>query len=525
MFKLVCIGGKLRGQEFILENGANSLGKDADNKIILDLEGISKHHALLTPTQDGVYLEDLKSSNGTFVNSKMIRAMTIKDGDQIALPNLIFQLVYVKEKKIIIKKKIIKDNPDGQADYQIQEPDMPAHLPGKILHLFEYKVMPLLYEFNKEYEWKVMVAILLGAYVFCAISLSILPVFRNGRLILEDEIKTRGFHYVEEVARLNSMFLFKNQFESIDTRFLEDESGIESHVLFDVEGRILSPLTRVNTYIQDTFSIFAKEEVLKQKLGKSKLRLGAPFMKSVDDKYGMAKAIYINNPETGEVNLVGIIAIVFAPRSLMSDAANNSKDYLESLIVSALVAVLFFGFVYFLTNHALYDMKVQGELTLRGRQKEITKKYLFKELDPLRAFINSLIAKISELKNEENSEFMEVEDDTKYVQNYKEILKGLPGPGFIMNSEKNLAQINPEAEDITGIRESSGVGQPFMDLCREQGLAGTILELCENSTNSQGMCQTGNYELGGKDYQLFVNTLLGKDGSAKAYLITLKKSI
>ena len=95
MYKLVVVGGKKRGEEFPLQEGENIIGRDGSCSVPIDLEGISKKHLKITVNKESVYLEDLGSSNGTFLNEKMIKTSPAKNGDRIALPNMILQLVFL----------------------------------------------------------------------------------------------------------------------------------------------------------------------------------------------------------------------------------------------------------------------------------------------------------------------------------------------------------------------------------------------------------------------------------------------
>lgn len=62
------------------------LGRSVD----LPLEAISLRHAALTIADDGATAEDLRSTNGTFVNGKMISQATIlSDGDEVSLGNVV----------------------------------------------------------------------------------------------------------------------------------------------------------------------------------------------------------------------------------------------------------------------------------------------------------------------------------------------------------------------------------------------------------------------------------------------------
>lgn len=71
------------------------IGRDTfHNNIIIDNDEISRHHCRLTRIPEGFLLEDLGSTNGTFLNGKRIHTgQLLKDGDQIGLGDTIV-LVY-----------------------------------------------------------------------------------------------------------------------------------------------------------------------------------------------------------------------------------------------------------------------------------------------------------------------------------------------------------------------------------------------------------------------------------------------
>ena len=110
MYKLVAVAGLLRGKEFSLNEGSNLLGRDPECDVNLEIKGVSKNHLTITVTGDVAYLKDLGSSNGTFLNGSLFKSGTINTGDKIALPDIILQVVFVEEKKIIIKKKLCCKN-------------------------------------------------------------------------------------------------------------------------------------------------------------------------------------------------------------------------------------------------------------------------------------------------------------------------------------------------------------------------------------------------------------------------------
>lgn len=68
--------GPLVGRTFTLSTDL-TIGRSVDNQIILDDDYVSTHHARLSPSRQGVLLQDLNSTNGTFVNDSRITTPTL----------------------------------------------------------------------------------------------------------------------------------------------------------------------------------------------------------------------------------------------------------------------------------------------------------------------------------------------------------------------------------------------------------------------------------------------------------------
>lgn len=517
MYKLVAVAGKLRGQEFELHDGENTCGRDSGCDVHLPVQGISKKHMSVTVTDDVCYINDLGSSNGTFLNGKIVKRATAENGDKVALPDLILQVVYVEEKKIIVKKAVTDEEDDED---ELFKPDpMPENIAGKIVWSFKWKLMPVVHGINEEYEWSHLFGILLALFSVATITLTILPVLRDSREILYTEIAKRGSHYAEEIARINAQALEDNRLERVDTAFLDKEDGVSSYELFDPSLRIVRPITQLNEYSKEPFSAEAKDILMNPK---KKTSLHARRLN--DGSIGIGKKIMAFDAKLGRQKAVGIIAIKFNPESLVKEAKRSTRLYLESLVTSAMVAIIFFGIVYYLTQRPIDELRFQIEEALRGKRKSLESEYLMSSLDPLRDSINSVLQRMRELNAEEgDGEFVEEEDDEAYVSTLKEFMRGSSGGAMILDSQKNVISINMEAEDLTGIRESAAEGMSLLDVAREQGFAATVLDLCENSASNMGTNQEGEYELSGMPHQVHVCSLMGKDGFAKSFYVTFVK--
>lgn len=73
--------------------GPMVIGRAAEADLSVPAEEISRRHALVKPTPDGLSVEDLGSSNGTFINGKRVQQGFVKPGDELRLDTVRLILV------------------------------------------------------------------------------------------------------------------------------------------------------------------------------------------------------------------------------------------------------------------------------------------------------------------------------------------------------------------------------------------------------------------------------------------------
>ncbi len=87
--------GPRAGQAFDLNKPVMTIGREAGNDIVLEDPQVSRHHARLTLQAGGYAIEDLGSTNGTFINEQRVMgARPIYPGDQLRLgDNVVLSLM------------------------------------------------------------------------------------------------------------------------------------------------------------------------------------------------------------------------------------------------------------------------------------------------------------------------------------------------------------------------------------------------------------------------------------------------
>ena len=84
MATLIVRDGALRGQRFEVDSGEVTIGREDTDVVIEDDTEVSRNHAVVRPATDGPEIEDLGSTNGTFVNEQQISGShRLSNGDTV----------------------------------------------------------------------------------------------------------------------------------------------------------------------------------------------------------------------------------------------------------------------------------------------------------------------------------------------------------------------------------------------------------------------------------------------------------
>lgn len=85
------VAGRMFGRTVPL-SGAVTVGRAPECTLALEDAGLSRMHARLLPTDDGVQVEDLGSTNGTSINGRRVLHGVAKVGDEIGFDTLRYRL-------------------------------------------------------------------------------------------------------------------------------------------------------------------------------------------------------------------------------------------------------------------------------------------------------------------------------------------------------------------------------------------------------------------------------------------------
>jgi hypothetical protein len=88
------ISGKYQGGEFpIVADKQILIGRSSDLDMVLVEDMVSRKHARIQTQGEQIWIEDLGSTNGTFVNGEKIKRARLKEGDRVLIGTSILKVI------------------------------------------------------------------------------------------------------------------------------------------------------------------------------------------------------------------------------------------------------------------------------------------------------------------------------------------------------------------------------------------------------------------------------------------------
>jgi diguanylate cyclase (GGDEF)-like protein len=109
---LTLLTGPSAGEIFAVERGETVLGRDPEADVVFDDVAVSRRHARIVKEPSGeLILEDLDSTNGTFVGGELVSRRVLRPGDQIQLgPNVLYRFAMTDEAEERLQRQLFESS-------------------------------------------------------------------------------------------------------------------------------------------------------------------------------------------------------------------------------------------------------------------------------------------------------------------------------------------------------------------------------------------------------------------------------
>ncbi|MDD7984733.1 FHA domain-containing protein [Lentisphaera marina] len=114
--------GSLKGKTLSFDQASIVIGRSSSCTLVINDPKLSACHLELSQHDDDVWLEDLESHNGVFLNGQRIRQSSrVELGDEITLASEVFSLVEIPLKKEVQEKSLLSLEDMGSGNKSIEE--------------------------------------------------------------------------------------------------------------------------------------------------------------------------------------------------------------------------------------------------------------------------------------------------------------------------------------------------------------------------------------------------------------------
>lgn len=530
--KLVVISGPNRGATYFLEEGETSVGRGAEAQIVLANGQVSKKHFLLNASNGKVELKDLGSSNGTFVNGVLVKKKILQNRDRISVGPFVLEILLptlpAKAGATSIPGVTSAGGGGPVPEIAIDpgqfklEQEEPKGLIGKYWKKFDDLFLPVIYDFYEKTEFGNLIAVMFSVYVVLSLGFAVYPVLQRSREEVMREAVHQSVYISEQVAYLNRQNILEGKEGALITDFAEHEAHVKEVVIANIEGRILAPGNRLNeAYNNPTFLKY------RSALEKNQSMWGKSQTKRNEDEneiYAFTPVMILS--KTKGINVPGAIAtVIYSTESLALDPGTVSSVYLEALLWSGIVGVIFLYLLYKVTHKPIEKLSEDLDKVLKGDAETVEKKYKNQIIDLLIDNVNTALSRIPKSDGGGQAEQNLGDTEVMIVSNLMRTVNLMVGHSkhavITLDPEGRITHASESFEELTGIR--GALGETLESVSRDESFPSLIKELMEKAAANEAEGAEEEYDFNAGTHKIRGIAVSGIPGKIEAYLFLFEK--
>lgn len=536
MWSIKVLNGVSAGQTFPLKNGENTIGRSQQADICLADKGVSKRHACITVEGSKLTLNDLGSSNGTFVNGILIQSQQVYPEDKLAFHSTLIAIVptrpaqqgliqfhnpnampppqamngFPPQQAYAMQGNAAFDQnfqPHASMDGQPQAADQVKVHQGLrgvvdlVQNYVDSVVLPGVYKLAEWFEFKWVLGLFIAAFILFVTSLSSVPMMTILRESIQKESQNRALTIAKSLVRINASKIDTPSTLTVDAALREpgvDKAFIISEQSSDF-GSILAPVSQRGSYPDVDFIATAR-------------KLGRAAVKQVNDSLIVAVVpIEQFNPVTNTQGIVASAVVVYNMGVLAVNDERTLSLFIQTFFIALLIGAVLFFFLYKLIDWPYRSLNKQIDAALNDKSSTLEIRYDFPELQKLVSNINSALSRMSQASDDSemgsNIEFDRSQEMEALVH-----LSAYPAIAIKANDE-SIAALNPDFENRTGL-SSSELLYGDLESITDNALKLSLRHLIGQAASNPSQTISDRLPISGIDYDITCQAVYGQQAVA-----------
>ncbi len=508
MLVLKIHNGPQAGKEIPLQEGTYIVGRSEKTDIRIVSSQVSKQHAEISIHGTRVFIKDLKSRNGTFINGLQIREEEVKPKDKITLHDIVItikdnnstlstnrkttQMPFINQGNLAVDQNQYQEalyNPSTQNENSQPQASKQLTVQEKIDHYLESVMLPGVYKLTEWLDFKWVLGMFLGVLILMVTVLSTIPAISLLKASVEKESQRRALTIAKNIALVNKSPLSQGIYSAINLSSATSEAGVIEALIIDTNGSIIAPSSKAGKHPNIPFLHSAR-------LG------GKTAIKQISsNEIGAIVPVSTYNSETGSQSVSAYSFVHYDMGSIAIDDGRTLSLYIQIFFISLIVGGVLFYFLYKLFEYPIAQVNSQLDKELRNPMGNINLKFNFSLVQKLISNINSALTRSQADESQQVMNF----DRSSEINNLVQII-GFPAIG-ILHHNHSVAAFNDVAGEILGFSHDS-LGQKI-DSIGDQALRLNLKDLIDQCTINPSGLINNQLEIAGAQYDLMAQSVYG----------------
>lgn len=509
MLELKVIKGPVSSfASFPISSGKSfTIGRSEDCQIRLASTGISKKHCVLTVVSSSrVEVEDLGSSNGTYINGLLIKKHIMGPGDTLSVHSFVLQLkksapnVEQSQAEDILSNNFMDPSNTIDGDSVRGE----EQFSDKIEQWLDVNVYPLADKLSRQVDIRLLNVIAIAIWTFIVTILSLLPFKDIANDRARDESVEVARLFARQIVRLNHRAVIEQRYKDLiadlDAQRGQTPGVIDALILDVVNGQILAPTERLGQPIS--------KEMYYAQIALSK---NAEHV-SIDESN---KRAYVSIPikvGTSEGNKT--VAAAYVEYSYVDGQftfSNLVDQLVNSLLYALVLSGLFFIFVYRWTDGSLRRLAIATENALQKGSTSLDINIQWPALQKVSQEIGFCLTKAIE-GNEDTTGISSGGNRGEWaIAAVKNTIKAAAA----FDETLTVLAWNTSMAKIIGIQEQMALGADISQASRDIAFETAVRELSEDAQQQKWTSVSRSIDFSGRSYK--ISMVFG----AKSFLVNI----
>lgn len=476
------------GQTYNLNLGQSLvLGRGEDCDVMLASKGISKRHCRVTAVAGSrLEVEDLKSSNGTFINGVLVKKHFLKPGDSLNLHDFTLQ-VFVRAPDHFAGHHATSGHVNIEAVADGRTPTTPKDEGPAVTRWLNANVYPWADRLSQNIDVRSLLA---GFFVLWSVLIIVVtasPFSQKANLRVEEQAVEVARLYARQLVRINQQAIvdqrYRNLISELDERPGRTNGLVQALILNTQNAQILAPSDLFGQSLPNHFAATA-------------INKDTEYFAVDDDGIAYASApIRVGTPSGNKTMATAFV--IFDTGKNKFTIASLVDQIVTSLLISLATSLLFILFIYRWIDGSVDQLSTRVDNALKNAEPNVQISVKWPALQALTEQISFALGR-AQGGGAGNSAAGGAGEWARAVVNGSRTAAAALTADLIVNAW------NSAMENLIGIRANLAIGSDISGASRDVSFEAAIRDLTAQAPLSPWSPLSRELEFSGNRYLLSV---------------------